>query len=1096
MQEVHQYHNPSAHHNVCKREPSIQNEKNSSQCVITGESHNIPRQWLPLQGPHDDLDSHLINFERMMVTRNLARRYWVAALLPTLNSKSQAIHARMSLHDCSNYDCLKQALVESFDLGPDEYKRKFRNEVRSFDESFRDFGVRLDHLYSKWRQGHSRSPVLVECKCGIAEEEMMEQYFRMIPRELKILVKDKSPRTLREACKLSDELDRARDKSFSRQPINVPQSDRHLEVPRRHFNSNHFSFHKIPVSPISQRFSRPLNRPVESRFQVPHYRSASSFSLQERKPFNNSSNNHSHNQRSFTPHSRPSNQFSNNTYCSFHKAYIGHSDERCYLNPKNRQPTFNKNPTSNKLSAFVNKFNNRVPNPVHGEFSEIATVNGKEVRYVRDSGSSVSLISPDCLSDYKLTGSNMTITSVFGNTETIPVALVHIKCRYGEINWPVGIVENLPVNMIIGNDLDSSLGKQFKKQCFVVTRSRAKRLETIAEDAENEAEALLNERFNESKIPLSVKEISNTFDLDDVPIINIDGNVIKNAPEFGMLGNINHQQFAADQLSDETLAPMIRKAVDQNPPKDAKEINSFIKRDRLKIYYRYKTQQKVSQLGETFQLKQLLVPLKYRRALLKVAHDDPLSSHQGSKRTILKITSKFFWTGVHKDVEEYVNTCVECQVIGKSQKRNKVPLILTPIVDRPFKRMAMDIVGPLETSKKGNRFILTVIDMHSRFPHAVAMKSVESKKVAEELLKIFSNIGLCEEILSDLGTNFTSQLMKDFCQLLHISQIHSSAYRPQSNGAVERWNGSLKIMLQTGLVNKEKNLWDTLLSYILFAYRSVPQKSTGFSPFEMVYGFPIRTPLDLIKEKWAGKYVEDDVSIVEFVQNMRSNLQIISSIAVDSEKKAKIESKQWYDKKARSVSYEIGDLVFVLLPIKINKLEASWQGPYQIISKQGPVDYVVNFKDKSKAHRLVHVNMLRKFHERVAFFTSSEEIDDDEDIASFPENVNAELTLDSVILDERITFQMRKELFKVLDDYKSIFTDIPGHTHLVKHEIRLTTDQPFRCVPYRVPHNLEAVMKREIETALNLGLIERCSPNINPSPYASPCLTSSQKGWN
>ena len=121
--------------------------------------------------------------------------------------------------------------------------------------------------------------------------------------------------------------------------------------------------------------------------------------------------------------------------------------------------------------------------------------------------------------------------------------------------------------------------------------------------------------------------------------------------------------------------------------------------------------------------------------MLKVAHDDPLSSHQGSKRTILKIMPKFFWSGLHRDVEEYINTCEVCQTIGKSHIKNKVPLVLTPIVDRPFKTMAMDIVGPLETSRKGNRFILTVIDMHSRYPHAIAMRSVESKKVAEELLK-------------------------------------------------------------------------------------------------------------------------------------------------------------------------------------------------------------------------------------------------------------------------------------------------------------------------------------------------------------------------
>ena len=1075
---------------------SKQENKSSSECVVTGESFNFSRQWLPLQGPNDDLDSHLINFERMMHTRRVPIKHWVVMVLPTLNSKSQAIHARMSISECSEYHLLKQALVESFDLGPDEYKRKFRNEARQHDESFRDFGVRLEHLYNKWRQGKSRGET-IECRCGIAEDEMLEQYYTMIPRDLKILVKDKSPRTIKEACKVSDELDRARDRVFSRMNIVTPQIYKHYEMPKRSFNNsnvNHFSSYND-----SQHVNRPpmrANFNSGPRFQVPHYRSSSSFAFNERKPYNGPSNHRADNQRSFTPQ-RQGYKPAERAYCSIHNAAIGHTAEQCWQNPKYKNSNTNRSiQPANKVSAFVNQVNSRIPNPVHGEFSEVASVNGKQIHYIRDSGSSVSLISPSVIPNFKPSGKNISITSVFGNTETIPVAVVHLKCRYGEIDWPVGVVNNLPVEMIIGNDLDSSLGQQFRDQCFVVTRSKAKLLDSIAEEVETKADALLENTSTVVEAPsqLPTIESRSTIDLNKVPEALSESTSVNNDVDYLILGDTSCQQFALDQANDETLAPLLRKVDTPIPNKVNNRFSSIIKKDKRNVYYRYTTQSRASQLGDTVKLKQLLVPLKYRRALLKIAHDDHLSSHQGSKRTILRVIAKFFWSGVYRDIEEYINTCKECQAIGKSNKKNKAPMILTPIVDRPFKRMAMDIVGPLETSRKGNRFILTVIDMHSRYPHAVAMRSVETKKVAEELLKIFSNIGICEELLSDLGTNFTSQLMKDFCQLLNIKQLHSSAYRPQTNGTVERWNGSLKVMLQTGLVHKEKNLWDTLLSSILFAYRSVPQKATGFSPFEMIYGFPIRTPLDLIREKWSGKEKgNEEISVVDFIQNMRSNLKIISSIAVASEQKVKLKTKEWYDAKAREISYKVGDHVFVLLPIKTNKLESSWQGPYEIVQRQGPVDYIVNFKDRNKAHRLVHVNMLRQYHERVVLFSASEQIDDEE-VASFPENVTSELSLDTLKLDDRITPQMKTSLFQILDKYRLVFTDIPGQTHLIEHEIRLTSEQPFKCALYRVPNSLEPVMKKEIETALQLGLIERCSPNINPSPYASPCLLVPKKG--
>ena len=110
-------------------------------------------------------------------------------------------------------------------------------------------------------------------------------------------------------------------------------------------------------------------------------------------------------------------------------------------------------------------------------------------------------------------------------------------------------------------------------------------------------------------------------------------------------------------------------------------------------------------------------------------------------------------------------------------------------------------------------------------------------------MKFFSQVGVPKEILTDQGTNFMSKLLTELYRMLHVHPIRTSPYHPQTDGLVERFNRTLKAMLNK-LVGDEGKNWDQLLPYLLFAYREVPQASTGFSPFELVYGRQVRGPLD------------------------------------------------------------------------------------------------------------------------------------------------------------------------------------------------------------------------------------------------------------
>ena len=133
----------------------------------------------------------------------------------------------------------------------------------------------------------------------------------------------------------------------------------------------------------------------------------------------------------------------------------------------------------------------------------------------------------------------------------------------------------------------------------------------------------------------------------------------------------------------------------------------------------------------------------------------------------------------------------------------------------------------------------------TRYPEAVALPTVIAPRVVKELIQLFARVGIPEEILTDQGPNFMSSLLEELYRLLQIRRIRTTPYHPQTDGLVERFNGTLKSM-QGKFVADSQNDWDTYLPYVLFAYREVPQESTVFSPFQLLYGRRARGPLDVL----------------------------------------------------------------------------------------------------------------------------------------------------------------------------------------------------------------------------------------------------------
>ena len=193
-----------------------------------------------------------------------------------------------------------------------------------------------------------------------------------------------------------------------------------------------------------------------------------------------------------------------------------------------------------------------------------------------------------------------------------------------------------------------------------------------------------------------------------------------------------------------------------------------------------------------------------------------------------------------KDVKKFVNSCHTCQLIGKpNQVIPKAPLIKIPIVGEPFEEIVVDVVGPLPRSKKGNQFILTIIDRMSRYPEGIPLRNVKAKTIVECLICFFTRFGLPKVIQTDNGSYFKGNYFKEHISSLGIKHYTSTPYHPESQDVVERMHQTLKSILKKMSID-EVTRWDEKLPYALFALRAATNESVGFSPFNLVFGHKVR----------------------------------------------------------------------------------------------------------------------------------------------------------------------------------------------------------------------------------------------------------------
>ena len=482
-------------------------------------------------------------------------------------------------------------------------------------------------------------------------------------------------------------------------------------------------------------------------------------------------------------------------------------------------------------------------------------------------------------------------------------------------------------------------------------------------------------------------------------------------------------------------------------------------------------------------LDQIVVPCSLREKVISLAHENMMSGHLGVNKTFKKVSNYFYWPSMRREVKKYVNSCHECQMTGKPNKPvPKAPLINIPIVSEPFSEIVIDMVGPLPKSKRGNSFILTIMDRMSRYPEAIPVRNAKARNVVHHLIQYFTRFGLPKRIQSDRGSNFTGTYFKDQMKQLNINHVTSTPYHPESQGIVERFHQTLKSILRK-MCDSNDRVWDDMLPFALFAIRSAPSETLGLSPFELIFGHRVRGPVEVLREAWED--VRENVDVVDRLDELRTNLYKAWEVAKENEMQSQKRSKSKHDRKAISRNFGIGDFVLALLPKEGSSLQYKFSGPFKILDKRGDVNYLIESGNKKKP-KWLHVNLLKKYNLRCSSLGSVNV----NVVSQEPENLGESIPMSNsqVLADfdktvSSLNPNQTNQVKSLLLRYPNVTSDNPGLTNLMQHDVELTDETPIRQHPYRLNPLKAEIVKREVDYMIRNRLAVPSS-----SPWASPVV--------
>lgn len=991
-----------------------------------------------------EVDSYFIAFERIAGKLGWPKDMWGLLLQCNLAGRAQQVCSALSVEQCLDYEVVKRAVLRAYELVPEAYRQRYRRLTKTVNQTYTEFAREKKNLFEKWC-GAGKISSLEQ----LQELILLEDFKNCVPESVVVHLNDQKVMTLSEAAVIADEFVLTHKNVF---PVNR-------------------MFHNQP--PVTESGVR--DRFLGSKLE--------------------------------RGHKTVSNRVGDKRVC-FYCLDPGHKIVDC-------KAWKQKMGTKTKSVAFIHSaaaVENSMPSHISGyePFMLRGTVSlspdspAYPVSILRDTGACQSLILDSVLpfSSESYTGTSILVRGVELGCVKVPLHGVCLSSELASGPVKIGVRSELPVNgvdLILGNDLAGS--KVFSSPIMIekpdlfsrvnlstsfstvfpdcaVTRAQARKFSDVIDLSDS----FIAPSFEPAECKLEIETKLDVPSDEETP-----------PAELPFL-KTGREQLISMQRSDPTLKHCIEAA------------NANIKLPAGVEYYwdnevlmrRWNPRLADDALASC----QIVLPFAYHSQVLKLSHEHVLAGHLGIAKTYYRLTKYFYWPGVKSSVSRFCKACHTCQLSGKpNQKVPPAPLHPIPAMGEPFERLVIDCVGPLPRSKSGHQYILTIMCAATRFPEAIPLHTLKAKTVVKELVKFLSTFGLPRVIQTDQGTNFTSKLFAQVAKELGVSHVLSSAYHPQSQGAVERFHQTLKSMLRAYCLESGKE-WVEGLPLLMFAVREAKQESTGFSPAELVFGHTVRGPLKLLQEQLLSAN-QSPVSVLDYVSRFREKLHQARDVAQSHLLTAQAKMKTHFDRKSLSRSFQPGDSVLVLLPIQNSPLQARFAGPYSIKEKLSETDYVVNTPDRKRKTRVCHINMLKAyvtlaksntFHDSsvtpvIAAACSPVYSPAQDGLGMGFENVSCERLENSTIINGLETYLahlstcQREDIVCLISRFPMLFSDVPSQTTVICHDIDVGNSPPVKQHPYRVNHQKREIMREEVRYLLQHGFVQP-----SQSPWSSPCL--------
>ncbi len=431
------------------------------------------------------------------------------------------------------------------------------------------------------------------------------------------------------------------------------------------------------------------------------------------------------------------------------------------------------------------------------------------------------------------------------------------------------------------------------------------------------------------------------------------------------------EQIASEQRADDVLNKIIVDVEARNArlrPNRRRSGNDIDGYELLRgLLYRV-TANKQSN-GPVLYKRRLCLPKKYHDMVLHTAHDSNMTGgHLGLTKTHSKLVDRYFWPNMYTDTADYIQRCDICE---RRRQQPSAYHVGTGTVEAayPWETIAMDILGPITTTKRHFRYILVITDVFTRQVEVRPLVAIGSHEIADVLVdEIFCRYGTPARILTDQASNFTGALIEDLCSAMKIRKIRTSAYNPRCNGMVERFNKTLASML-AAYIGRYANDWDIYLQAAVAAYRFSVHSVTKETPFFLTFGRHPLWPIDMY-------FPQPPDEVPNTVESYRSNLvhhlRGAWKIAYDNTVKNRETTRKDMTDRLTIDKYPIGSSVWVATEPRTvsnsmrqasKKFAARWRGPYIVLEQHPPSLLRLGWGARQELDGLVNIRRVKPYRE-------------------------------------------------------------------------------------------------------------------------------------